>query len=175
MTEPKVSGEYVQAMVATFGEVSPIFERKATTLFAEAGIEDIQPDERYKMSKLSEALHDVVDEVGEKSSEQVGIEQVEISEGFSELDSLDEFAERANEILEQIYTNYSPEEVGEFRVEATGPDEYRVSVFGPYPYPSKFVQGVVAGGAKEVFGMMPTTVEPTDTDRDESHAYLVEK
>jgi hypothetical protein len=175
MTEPKVSGEYAQAMIATFGEVSPIFERKAATIFEEAGIRDIQPDERYEMSKLSEALHDVVDEVGEKSSEQVGIKQVEISEGFSELGSFEEFAARANEILREIYTPYSPEEVGEFRTESLGGGEYRVSIFGPYPYPTKFVQGVVAGGGKEVFGSMPKTIESTDTKPEESHAFLVER
>lgn len=174
VTDPKISGRYVEAILESFGEVSPIFEKKGREIFQSIGIREVDPDEWYEMQKVVRATHVIENEVGEQSSEQAGVKQVEYTDAFDGFDSFAEAIEAGNRLLEQVYEGYSREEVGAFVVESLADDRYRVSVTGPYPYADQFVKGILIGLAQEGTGSSPRSVSAAEERADESHAYVFE-
>lgn len=171
MSEPRLSGQYVEAMVSSFGQVSPIFEQKGREIFRENGIRTIDPEDWYPMENVAQITHIIETKFGEQSSQEAGIKQVEITDAFDGLTSIEEGVDTTNQVLRNVYQNYSVDDVGEFRIDRPTEGQPRVSVFGPYPYAEGLVKGIIIGLGKAGMGRRPLEVETASKERNESHAY----
>jgi hypothetical protein len=174
MEQPRVSGQYVQAFLQSAGEVSPVFERKALGYLEDHGLEDIDSEDWYPMEKFAPALQAIKEDVGEMTLKRAGIVQVEVTESITSMESPEASVAAANEVLRQVYRNYSPEAVGEFRYEEVGDGDHRISMAGAWPYPAQFTKGIMLGLLRETLGVEVADSEPTSKEPEESCAFVFE-
>jgi hypothetical protein len=174
MSQPRVSGQFVQAFLMSAGDVSPVFERKAREYLEDNGIEDVSADDWYPYDQFANAMNDIEEEVGRMTSKEAGRKMVEIIEEMSDLKSIEKAVELGKKHTRQAYQNYSPERVGQMRYESLKNGHHRVAYHGGWEYPEGFTRGIFRGHAQATRGLESADIEPTDTRPDETYAYIVE-
>lgn len=173
MADPKVSGKYVGAFIESAGDVSPVFERKASNILESNGIDDVDPEDWYSVEKFVDAMSEIEGEVGEKTSEQAGIKMIEVVDEISGLSSMEEAIEIGKEPHRQSYQNFATEEVGGLKCEQLDNGNLKVAYYGGWEYPEAFTEGIFKGFAKGVDGLTPDDIEPREPEQDEVYAFEV--
>lgn len=141
-------GMYVLSFFDSAGEVSPVFERKARDIFADYGLEDVDPDEYYHYDKIAPAFEAVVENAGEKTMRQGGKQMgldipwpddvTSIHDALASLDDIHKVATKAPD-------ERASAPAGGYTYEKLGPREARVGVTERYPNPEALVLGVYEG------------------------------
>lgn len=171
-------GLYILSFFESAGEVSPVFEKKARELFAEYGLEDVEPDEFYPGGRISDAFFDVVDSVGEMTMRQGG-EQMgrdvpwppgvdEPHEGLATIDAVHQEAARASKDAPASIQRPA----GGYTHERLGPSSAHVGITENYPYPQIMAEGVFVG-IVEGLGVRSATISETTPQGDEIAAWEI--
>lgn len=173
MSDPKVSGKYVGAFIESAGDVSSVFERKARNILESNGIEDVDPQEWYSVDRFVDAMNEIEEEVGEKTSEQAGRKMIEIVDAISGLSSMEEAIEIGKEPHRQSYQNFSTEEVGGLKSERLDNGNVKVAYYGGWEFPEAFTKGIFKGFTKGVNGLTPDDIESREAEGNEVYAFEV--
>lgn len=173
MARPMVAGRFVEAFLASAGDVSPVFERKARSYLEAYGIEDVDGEQWYPMQDFADAMNDIEDTVGEMTSRQAGIKMIAIVDELSDLPSMDAAIEVGKRQHQQSYQNFTPDAVGQLRHESLDGGDSRVAYYGGWPYPRGFTEGIFRGFAKSTHHGSAFDIEPTAERADEEYAFVV--
>lgn len=170
MSDAKIVGQFVMGFLASAGEVSSVFERKARNILESNGIEGIDPEGWYSVEKFASSMHQIEEEVGEKTSEQAGIKMIEVVDEITDMSSIEAAISVGQEQQAASYQNFSPEEVGQLRHEKLSNGDDRVAYYGGWPYPEAFTRGIFKGFVQMTNGKSSNDVEMVEPDNDEVFA-----
>lgn len=173
MSVSRVEGRFLKFVLQSVGEVSSVFEQKVREMIEQNGIEEIDDDGWYETESWANALHQVEEEIGAKTSEQVGAKIVENLEEVSDMGSMEETIEISREIQADSYQNFTPETAGQFRHEYTENGDSRISLYGGWPYPEAYTYGIAKGVVRATEGVSASDIEETETREDEVYAYVI--
>jgi hypothetical protein len=173
VSDPKIIGKFVAGFLASAGEVSSVFERKARNILESNGISEVDPDEWYSADKFSNSMHQIEDEVGEKTSEQAGVKMIEVIDELSNLESMERAVELAQEQQKMNYQNYTPETVGQLRYEELNSGNIRIGYWGGWDYPEAFTRGILKGFAQATESRSSVEMKTVSTRDDETHAFEI--
>lgn len=172
-------GLYVLSFFDSAGEVSPVFEKKARELFSEYNLEDVQPNEFYSGAKISDAFFDVVNEVGEKTMRQGGVQMGKDVPWPDGVDTPHEGLTTINAVHQEAARSTGTEPgnieypAGQYTYEQTGPSAARVGITENYPYPEVMAEGVFVGIVDGLGGSSPD-IESADARDNEISAWSIE-
>jgi hypothetical protein len=114
MAGPQVTGLYIAAFIESAGEVSRVFERKATDMLANHGIEGVDPESWYDLNAFERAVTEIEDQVGSMTTKQAAVKMIQVDEKIPDQDS----ARDGFEILEtqqrNAFKSHSVEECGQY-------------------------------------------------------------
>lgn len=173
MSQPKITGQFVGGFLESTGDVSSVFEQKARNILESNGIEEVDPEGWYPIDQFADAMNQIEEEVGEKTSEKAGVTMIEIIDELSNIGSMEETIEIAKEQQRQSYQNFSPEEAGQLKYGRLDNGNGRVAYYGGWPYPEAFTRGIVKGFAEATSGLGTTDIKPMEAQGDEVYAFEV--
>lgn len=170
--EPRTKGQFVVGFIGAVSEISETFGNQMRNTLEENGIEDPTQDETYSMDAVVSAINQMADDVGSRTTHQIGIHQVTIPEWPAEVDTVEKGFEALNDMYRGAYENFSEDELGKFEFEKTGDKEGRAAVTANFPYPEAFASGIFEGVLDE-FGPENALTNQTEVDAesDEKVAY----
>lgn len=128
-TDAEAKGQTIMSIVSGAGEVSSVFESKASDILAENGISNLEPDEWYPLEDYLRALDAIDDEVGSQTIESIGETIPEQAEWPPEVDGPVEGLESVGGAYDM---NHRGGDVGFYEVEAIDDSTARVSCENPY-------------------------------------------
>jgi hypothetical protein len=170
-SDTEVDGQYVAAFVESFGEVSPVFQRKAQEHFESEGLSlDNVADRTVDAKAVVDAIDSLATETGSSSMYNAGIavgQSTPIPEDVSSVTDAFLALKEAHAVAYQSTTEQYP--AGEFKVEQTAEQSVRLSATTGWPYGSAFTSGLFEGVAKQ-FTMDPDATE-VSTNSDEELAF----
>lgn len=170
-------GMYVLSFFESAGDVSPVFERKARDIFADYGLEDIDPEQHYHYDKIAPAFHAVVENAGEKTMRQGG-KQMGLDIPWP--DGVDDVHD-ALAALDDIHTQATSapdgagvtRPAGGYTYEREGDRSARVGITTRYPNPEPMVLGVYTGIADSMAADAFPEFERVDAEDGERAAWLL--
>jgi hypothetical protein len=175
MPESEVASKYAQAFVASAGEVSPVFERKARGILEDNGITDLQDADWLPMAAFTAALADVEDEVGAMTLTEGGKEMAKVNDLSASVDSIDAALESLNDSHQRAHRNGSQSDWGSYGFDRLDDTRVRMSCSDDYPYPYPLAKGVFEGIVRQFAGtdvsLTTREVEGSDLTFDEGYAY----
>lgn len=170
--EPRTKGQFVVGFIGAVSEISETFGKQMRNTLEANGIEDPQQNETYSMNGVVSAINQMADDVGSRTTHQIGIHQVAIPEWPPEVDTVEKGFEAMNDMYRGAYENFDEDALGKFRFEKTGDKEARAAVTEEFPYPTAFASGLFEGVLNE-FGPANalTDLSEIDAESDEKVAY----
>ncbi|MEZ3114380.1 hypothetical protein RYH80_00365 [Halobaculum sp. MBLA0147] len=173
MSETRIEGRYVCAVLDSVAEVSPVFESRAEEILADAGIESPEPSETYDTGAFASALSSMVEAAGETTVTRAGEEMVDRNE---EITSRTDFESGFATLREQhaaVHRSFDPDRAGQYRRERVGERRHRVAAFGEHTYPEPLVRGAVEGVVEVTESPPVVEFESTRPADDEAFAFVV--
>lgn len=172
----EAQGLYLQSFFESAGEVSPVFEKKARELFGEYGLDTVQSDEYYPGDDVSNAFFDVVNNVGEKTMREGGIQMGQDVPWPEGVDSPHAGLQTINAVHQEAVrvATDAPEDVnlahpgGRYTYDRTGARSAHVGVTERYPYPNVMAEGVFLGIVKGHGADSPDISETTPTAEEQT-------
>ena len=147
--EPRTKGTFVLGFINCVSEVSPVFGGKLRKILEKNGIEEPKEGESYPMDAVVASIRQVSEEVGEKTTHQIGIHQVTIPDWPEDVDTVEKGFQALQEMYIGAYENFDSGKLGEFTFEKTGERQGRAAVTSEFPYHSSFASGIFEGTTKE--------------------------
>jgi hypothetical protein len=176
-SDTRIAGEHLQAFLSAFGEVSPVFERKARKLFEAEGIDtnDLN-DSLVSQRSVVDGVAALAEETGESSMYAAG-KAVGENIPISDTSSINSALEELNEAHKAAF--HDPEDelpAGEFQWEGATNDSLRVSATSNWPYGESFPHGseFTTGIINSVAEKVVTTPEITEVDTRPSESIALE-
>lgn len=174
MSQPKVSGKFVEALAASAGAVSPVFEQKIEQYLRYNGIDSVDPGAWYSYEQFASAVTDVEEDIGSMTAMDAGAEMIATAEEIADMSSIAETMELAQDVHSAAYRNFTPETVGQWSHEYTDTGNSRIAAYGGWRYPRGFTQGIVKGYAKASNDVVQAEITETATTSDEVFAFVVQ-
>jgi hypothetical protein len=168
-------GQYLVAFVESAGEVSPVFERKVRRIF-ETHVGGLDAESWYDTDDCVEAYREVLDEIGDKTMEQAGIQVGKSVPWPEEVETVHDGLSTVNTMHKAAFRN-SPEEfpAGRYVFEDICDRRARVGITAGYPYTAPFAKGVFTGIAQDLGrDVAGVTVEEADRKHGEKAAWIME-
>lgn len=172
----EITGRYVNSMLASTGEVSPVFERKMEELLEEYGIDDPDPDEWYSAESFAEAVERVAAEIGDKTVSEAGKQMGRDVPKPPEVESPHDVLAQMHDQHYQSYRNVERGSIGGYTYERVDETTARLGVTEGFPYPTGIARGAPVGIAEDITGESVSTdavpTEPTGSGKSpEREAY----
>jgi hypothetical protein len=174
MAGARVIGLYIAAFVESAGEVSSVFEKKALSMLADHGIENIEEESWYDLDSFEAAVEQIENKVGAKTTQQAAVKMIQVDDKVPNQDSAGEAFEILKEQQRNAMQNHTTEDCGQYRVEKLGAQHFRVATYGGWGYPEAFTRGLLKAVIQETESQgARVEVEPTDKSGNEQYAYEV--
>lgn len=169
----QMTGANVVAFLASAGEVSPVFEKKARETFNNYGISDPDESAWYDNEDFTDALFEIVDKAGEKAVQQAGRETTRVNDEILAQDNAEDGLAVLSEQHEAVHKNFSVESAGRVVYEEVEPNSYRVSGTGGYKYPEALLRGASKETVVQTVNPGQVRIEDEDTEGDEVVAFVL--
>lgn len=171
MSQTKVTGANIVAFLASAGEVSPVFEKKARETFEKYGITDPDESDWYDSQNYTEAMMEIVDKAGEKTVQQAGRESVRFNEPILKQDDLESALAVLSEQHVETHKNYDEDNVGAVECELVGETRCRVTGTGGYRYPESLLRGAAKETVLQTGETDTVGIEDADPEHGEVMAF----
>ncbi|MFC7059246.1 hypothetical protein [Halovenus salina] len=126
--EAEATGKYMVAFIESAGKVSPVFERKVREIF-EDHMGTLEADSWYLNADVEKAFQEVLEEVGEKTMMEGGVESGKAIEWPDDVETVMDGFEIWNSFHEAAYRNSDLDfPAGKYTVEQLGDREVRVGI-----------------------------------------------
>lgn len=173
-------GLYLLSFFESAGTVSPVFERKARSLFADHGLDDIQQEEYYPTNKSVDAFQAVVDEIGEDTMRQGGKQMGQdipfpddVTTPHDALAMMDALHQEANQPLPDA-PDWVERPGGGYTHERVDTTTARAGVTENFAYPASLGKGATIGAAERFTDARRISTEDVDPEGDEKAAWKLE-
>lgn len=172
--DAEATGKYMVAFVESAGEVSPVFERKVREIF-EQHMGTLEADSWYRNADVNKAFDEILDEVGEKTMKQGGVESGKAIEWPDEVDTVMDALGIWNTFHEAAYRNSHLDfPAGKYTAEKRGDRTARIGITDGYNLSAAFAKGCSKGIAQDLGpNDGPITIEDTDPEATEQAAWIL--
>lgn len=173
--DTKIIGRYILAFVESTGKVSAVFERKTRSILSENGIEvsEVEEDGWYDARNYAQAMHQVLDQVGEQTLIEAGAEQAKNVPWPEEVRSVSDGLNFLVEADKQAHRQPSGTFDGDYRYEKIDESSGRVGVREQAPYPVANFKGVFEGGVRALTDSASVDVSSVEPRSDEQAAFEI--
>lgn len=171
MSAPKITGANVVAFLASAGEVSPVFEKKARETFKEYGITDPDESKWYDAGDYTDALFEFTERAGENTVQEAGREMVRINEPILEQDSIEDGLDVFTEQHKEVHKDFSEEDAGLVEYERIDDSTYRITGVGAYDHPEALLKGASMEVVIQTSDTTNVRVEDSEPQGDEVVAF----
>jgi len=168
-------GQYVIAFLDSADKVSPIFKQKVQDIFEEH-FGTLDSDAWYRVEDIANAYEAVLEETGEKTMEQGGIETGKSVSWPDEVESLQDALDTCNDIHEAAYRNSDEKfPAGKYTVDHLVDTVSRVGITKGYALTTPCAKGIFKGYAKDLTSEAAfIDMEAVDTQSNELAAWRLE-
>lgn len=171
----EATGKYMVAFVESAGEVSPVFERKVREIF-EKHLGTLEEDSWYLNADIEKAFDEVLEEVGEKTMKQGGIESGKAIEWPDDVETVMDGLGMWNTFHEAAYRNSDLDfPAGKYTIERQGERVVRAGITDAYNLSAPFAKGCSKGIVQDLGpNDKPITLEDTTPNDGEQAAWILE-
>jgi hypothetical protein len=172
--DAEATGKYMVAFVESAGEVSPVFERKVREIF-ETHLGTLEADSWYRNADIKKAFDEILEEVGEKTMKQGGVESGKAIEWPDDVGTVMGALEIWNTFHEAAYRNSDLDfPAGKYTVEERGERTARIGITDGYNLSAAFAKGCSKGIAQDLGPKdSQITIEDTDPEANEQAAWML--
>lgn len=173
--DAEATGKYMVAFIESAGKVSPVFERKVREIF-EDHLGTLEEDSWYRNANVEKAFDEVLEEVGEKTMIEGGVESGKAIDWPDEVETVMDGFSVWNSFHEAAYRNSDLDfPAGKYTVEQLGDREVRVGITEGYNLSAEFAKGCSKGIVQELStGSNRARLEDTDPRSEEQAAWILE-
>lgn len=173
--EAEATGKYMVAFIESAGKVSPVFERKVREIF-EDHMGTLEADSWYRNADVEKAFAEVLEEVGEKTMMEGGVESGKAIEWPDDVETVIDGFELWNSFHEAAYRNSDFDfPAGKYTVEQLGDREVRIGITEGYNLSAEFAKGCSKGITQDLSSRTNRTrLTDTDSNPDEQAAWVLE-
>lgn len=171
-------GLYIISFFESVGAVSSVFEDRAREMFAEHGLASVDQDSYYPGERISDAFFDVVDEVGERTMRQGGVQMGKDIPWPDGVDTPKQGLATINAVHQEAArpTSDAPPDLeypaGQYTYEEVDETTARVGITKRYPFPEVMAEGVFVG-IVEGLGDAVANIEDADTPGEQKKVWTL--
>lgn len=173
--DAEATGKYMVAFIESAGKVSPVFERKVREIF-ESHMGTLEADSWYLNANVEKAFEEVLDEVGDKTMLEGGVESGKAIEWPDDVETVMDGFNIWNSFHEAAYRNSELDfPAGKYTVEAAGDRKARIGITEGYNLTTEFAKGVSKGVAYDLCSNQnPIRLDDVEPNPDEQAAWMLE-
>jgi hypothetical protein len=173
--DAEATGKYMVAFIESAGKVSPVFERKVREIF-ENHMGTLEEDSWYLNANVEKAFDEVLEEVGEKTMMEGGVESGKAIDWPDEVETVMDGFNIWNTFHEAAYRNSDLDfPAGRYTVEHLGDRKVRIGITEGYNLSAEFAKGCSKGIVQELSDTSNRTrLEDTEPNLDEQAAWVLE-
>ena len=171
----EIVGRYILAFVKSTGDVSAVFERKTREIFEQNGlnVDEIEEDSWHDANRYADAMHEIREEVGEKTLRQAGAEQAGDVPWPENVNSVADGLEFLVQADKDAHRTPDGEYGGDYNFELTGESTARVGIPEYAPYPVDNFKGVFEGAVNSLSDSGNARLSDVEPHADERAAFEV--
>lgn len=170
--EIQITGLYINSMVESMSDVSPVFENKIQNILSENGIEDVQKDEWYEAPAFFSAVQELASSAGPQTVFEVGRSMGRDTPFPEDVDSPHDIFPQMDDFHYEAYKNVdqqSNRSIGGYTYERVDSTTARIGVTEKFPFHSGIAQGSPEGIASsftnESIDAKEVDTKPTDSNK----------
>lgn len=170
--EIKITGLYVNSMIQSMSDVSPVFENKIRNILSDKGIDVVETDEWYEARAFFSAVQELGTSSGSQTIFEVGRSMGSDVPVPEDADSPHDILSQMDDLHYQSYRNVdqqSKRSIGGYTYEQVDSTTARLGVTEKFPFHSGISQGspegIVSTFTGETVDTEEVSTQPTDSNK----------